>query len=151
MRQESKFVRISCQPKPFSVELVDKGQNCQRINARPVGKIPLEQRRRVSICKGFNKIGLTSLKSLTKWNYPLFAALLNTVEIHRLDQWILDWTTAVAGKADTCQLLSKTHWSKLWISTVLDFRWQGKCYTIVENKHFISWRIINVILWKLVW
>ena len=27
-----------------------------------------------------------------------------TVEIHRLDQCILDWTTAVAGKADTRQL-----------------------------------------------
>ena len=27
-----------------------------------------------------------------------------TVEIHRLDQWILDLTSTVAGKADMCQL-----------------------------------------------
>ena len=29
---------------------------------------------------------------------------MHTVEIHRLGQGILDWTTAVAGKADKCQL-----------------------------------------------
>ena len=29
---------------------------------------------------------------------------VGTVEIHRLDQWFLDLTIAVAGEADTCQL-----------------------------------------------
>ena len=32
------------------------------------------------------------------------AQVVVTVEVHRLDHWILDWTTAVAGKADRCQL-----------------------------------------------
>ena len=34
----------------------------------------------------------------------LFPRGFSTVEIHRVDQLILDWTTAVAGKVDWCQL-----------------------------------------------
>ena len=36
--------------------------------------------------------------------YIIQAREANTVEIHSLDQSILDWSSAVAGKADTCQL-----------------------------------------------
>ena len=44
---------------------------------------------------------------------------ITTVEIHRLDQCIIDWTTAVAGKADvsasptTVVVQFKTYWSNL--------------------------------------
>ena len=35
---------------------------------------------------------------MSKWQQ--IVNLSTTVEIHRLDQWILDWTAAVAGEAD---------------------------------------------------
>ena len=36
-----------------------------------------------------------------------------TGKLHRLERCFLDWTTAVAGKADTCQLHLPQQWSNL--------------------------------------
>ena len=47
---------------------------------------------------------LNKLKFLSSLISLASAVEVCTEEIHRLDQWILDWTTAVAGKADMCQL-----------------------------------------------
>ena len=60
----------------------------------------------------------------------------NTVEIHRLDQFILDWTTAVVGKAVTvsalCQLHIPQQWSNLIISKVF-LMCSSNCSLNLEN------------------
>ena len=55
-------------------------------------------------CKWCNSRGYHSILVVCVLWIIHFIDKVSTGEIHRLDQWILDWTTAVAGKADTCQL-----------------------------------------------
>ena len=54
-----------------------------------------------------------SVSSFQTW-WTFHDGAVGTVEIHRLDQWILVWTTAVACKADTHQLSVSFHLPQQW-------------------------------------